>query len=171
MHHRPAGRARTSPARRSSRSPAVGRALLVLALALVAAAGAALTGQSAQNSSSSPGVVDAAAHRGAQGLGTAYAHAAPSAARDGAGGANAPAPHGNGRHGDHQREQPQQQQAATETNPNCSLVVPAAPTTAAGLATPYQLVATDPGAGACHETNTDQSAFVEAAVFDPAAHA
>jgi hypothetical protein len=36
------------------------------------------------------------------------------------------------------------------------------------LATPYRFVATNPGAGACHEANPDQSAFVEAAIFDPA---
>jgi hypothetical protein len=60
--------------------------------------------------------------------------------------------------------------AAPAANGNCSLIVPAAPTTAAGLATPYRLTATDPRQGACHETNPDQSAFVEAAVFDPAAH-
>ena len=53
-------------------------------------------------------------------------------------------------------------------NPNCTLIVPPAPLSAAGLATPYRLIATDPGAGACHEANTDQSAFVEAAILDPA---
>src|SRR3977135_987910 len=53
-------------------------------------------------------------------------------------------------------------------NPNCSLIVPANPLSAQGLATPYQLVATDPTAGDCHETNTSQSAFVQAAVLDPA---
>lgn len=51
-------------------------------------------------------------------------------------------------------------------NPNCTLEVPAAPLTAAGLATPYKLVATDPGKGACHEANPDQAAFVEAAILD-----
>jgi hypothetical protein len=53
-------------------------------------------------------------------------------------------------------------------NPNCTLIVPANPLTAAGLATPYQLVATDPGQGPCNESNTAQSAFVQAGVFDPA---
>jgi hypothetical protein len=53
-------------------------------------------------------------------------------------------------------------------NPNCTLIVPANPLTAAGLATPYQLVATDPGQGPCNEANTAQSAFVQAAIFDPA---
>ncbi|HEY1271352.1 MAG TPA: hypothetical protein VGF08_05185 [Terriglobales bacterium] len=58
--------------------------------------------------------------------------------------------------------------AAQDANPNCSLIVPAAPLTAQGLATPYQLVATDTAQGECHETNTDQSAFVQAAILDPA---
>jgi hypothetical protein len=39
---------------------------------------------------------------------------------------------------------------------------------AQGLATPFQLVATDPNGGPCNEANGAQSAFVEAAVFDPA---
>ena len=57
---------------------------------------------------------------------------------------------------------------AQTTNLNCTIIVPDAPLTAAGLATPYQLVATDPTAGPCDESNTDQSAFVQAAVLDPA---
>lgn len=52
-------------------------------------------------------------------------------------------------------------------NPNCTIIVPDAPLTAAGLATPYQLTATDPSAGECHEANTNSSAFVQAAIFDP----
>lgn len=59
-------------------------------------------------------------------------------------------------------------QAAEAVNMNCSLVVPAMPLTAQGLSTPYQLVATDPNQGACHEANTMQAAFVQAAVIDPA---
>jgi hypothetical protein len=51
------------------------------------------------------------------------------------------------------------------------LIVPRDPTGGAGLVTPYQLVATDRAAGPCHEANADQSAFVEAAVFDPTTHA
>ena len=58
--------------------------------------------------------------------------------------------------------------AQSTSNPNCTIIVPDAPLTAAGLATPYQLVATDPTAGPCDESNTDQSAFVQAAVLDPA---
>jgi hypothetical protein len=53
-------------------------------------------------------------------------------------------------------------------NADCTLIVPDAPLTARGLATPYQLVATDPAKGACHQVNADQSAFVQAAIFDPA---
>jgi hypothetical protein len=53
-------------------------------------------------------------------------------------------------------------------NPNCTLIVPPDPFSAKGLATPYQLTATDPGQGACSEANTVQSAFVQAAIFDPA---
>ena len=53
-------------------------------------------------------------------------------------------------------------------NPDCTLIVPKNPLSAAGLATPYQLVATDAGMGVCHEGNTLQSAFVQAAIFDPA---
>jgi hypothetical protein len=55
-----------------------------------------------------------------------------------------------------------------QSNLNCSLTVPNNPLSAEGLATPYQLVATDPTAGDCHETNSDQSAFVQAAILDPA---
>lgn len=53
-------------------------------------------------------------------------------------------------------------------NPNCTLIVPANPLTAQGLATPYQLVATDPKQGACHQANADQQAFVQAVILDPA---
>src|SRR6266550_5978782 len=55
-----------------------------------------------------------------------------------------------------------------DPNPNCSLMIPADPLTAKGLATPYQLVATDRRQGACHEANSAQAAFVEAAVVNPA---
>ncbi|MFI9386385.1 hypothetical protein [Kutzneria sp. NPDC052558] len=50
-------------------------------------------------------------------------------------------------------------------NPDCVLQVPANPLSAKGLATPYQLSATK---GHCHETNADQSAFVQATILDPA---
>ena len=53
-------------------------------------------------------------------------------------------------------------------NPNCTIIVPMNALSAEGLSTPYQLVATDPTAGDCHEANVDQSAFVQAAILDPA---
>lgn len=55
-----------------------------------------------------------------------------------------------------------------DVNPNCTLIVPANPLSAQGLATPYQLTATDPGAGPCNEANGGQTAFVQGAVLDPA---
>ena len=59
-------------------------------------------------------------------------------------------------------------QTDTAPNPNCTLIVPVNPVSPEGLATPYQLVATDSTAGDCHEANKNQSAFVQAAVLDPA---
>ena len=73
-------------------------------------------------------------------------------------------------HGDHRRAEQAAAAATTEKNANCSLQVPADPLSAQGLATPYQLVATDRGAGACHEADSDQSAFVEAAIYDSTEH-
>ena len=57
--------------------------------------------------------------------------------------------------------------AAAAVNGDCSLIVPAQPLTAQGLATPYQMVATNPANGPCNEANADQAAFVQAAVIDP----
>ena len=57
---------------------------------------------------------------------------------------------------------------AAAVNMDCSLIVPANPLTAQGLATPYQLVATNANNGACNEANKLQAAFVQGAVFDPA---
>jgi hypothetical protein len=54
---------------------------------------------------------------------------------------------------------------AANVNPACTLVVPANPLSAAGLATPYQLTATNKANGACNEANVGQSAFVEAAIL------
>lgn len=53
-------------------------------------------------------------------------------------------------------------------NADCTLLVPADPLSPAGLATPYQLVATDPAQGECHQVNPDQAAFVQAVILDPA---
>jgi len=59
-------------------------------------------------------------------------------------------------------------QTNSAPNPNCTIIVPGNALSAEGLATPYQLVATDPNAGDCHEANVNQSAFVQAAILDPA---
>jgi hypothetical protein len=58
--------------------------------------------------------------------------------------------------------------AAAVPNPNCSLLVPDQPLTAQGLATPYQLSATNPANGPCNEANANQSAFVQGAILNPA---
>ena len=58
--------------------------------------------------------------------------------------------------------------AAGALNMNCTLIVPLNPLSATGLATPYQLTATDPNNGPCHEANKMQAAFVQTAVIDPA---
>jgi hypothetical protein len=57
---------------------------------------------------------------------------------------------------------------AAAPNPDCTLIVPNHVLSAQGLATPFQLVATDPNGGPCNEANGAQGAFVEAAVFNPA---
>jgi hypothetical protein len=57
-------------------------------------------------------------------------------------------------------------QAAAGPALNCALIVPEDPLSARGLATPWDLTAD--GAGPCHESDTNQSAFVEAAIIDPA---
>ncbi len=61
-----------------------------------------------------------------------------------------------------------QSQAATATNASCTLIIPANPLSAQGLATPYQLAATNPADGPCNEANVNQSAFVQADILDPA---
>jgi hypothetical protein len=57
---------------------------------------------------------------------------------------------------------------AAAPNANCTLIVPANPLSAQGLATPYQLTATDPAAGPCNEANSAQTAFVQGAIINPA---
>jgi hypothetical protein len=69
------------------------------------------------------------------------------------------------RHDDRQQQDNDQNDPP---NPNCTLIVPPAPLTAAGLGTPYRLKATDRDGGRCHEANPDQSAFVEATILNPA---
>jgi hypothetical protein len=59
--------------------------------------------------------------------------------------------------------------AAATPNPNCTLIVPTNPLSAQGLATPYQLFAPDAAAnGPCNEANANQSAFVQATIYNPA---
>ena len=57
---------------------------------------------------------------------------------------------------------------AAAVNGDCTLIVPVRPLSAKGLATPYQLVATNPANGPCNEANKGQAAFVQGAVIDPA---
>jgi hypothetical protein len=57
---------------------------------------------------------------------------------------------------------------AADANPDCTLIVPSNPLSAQGLATPFQLTATNPNNGPCKESNAAQSAFVQGAIFDPA---
>jgi hypothetical protein len=57
--------------------------------------------------------------------------------------------------------------AAQSVNGDCTLIVPTHPLTAQGLATPYQLVATNPENGPCNESNPNQAVFVQGAVIDP----
>ena len=57
---------------------------------------------------------------------------------------------------------------AAAVNGDCTLIVPSQPLSAQGLATPYQLVATDPANGPCNESNKVQAAFVQGAVINPA---
>ena len=53
-------------------------------------------------------------------------------------------------------------------NMDCTLIVPPNPLSAQGLATPYQLQATNTNNGQCNEKNPNQSVFVQAAILDPA---
>ncbi len=55
---------------------------------------------------------------------------------------------------------------AAALNMDCTLIVPQHPLSAKGLATPYQLVATDPNNGPCNEANPNQAAFVQGAVIN-----
>ncbi|WP_343885113.1 hypothetical protein [Actinoallomurus spadix] len=57
---------------------------------------------------------------------------------------------------------------AADPNTNCTLIVPADPLSARGLATPYRLTATNAAMGPCNEANVNQSAFVQATIIDPA---
>ncbi|MBA2287509.1 MAG: hypothetical protein H0W02_18705 [Ktedonobacteraceae bacterium] len=63
---------------------------------------------------------------------------------------------------------PRLRSQAANVNGDCTLIVPDQPLTVHGLATPYQLMATDPAKGPCNEATAGQAAFVQAAVIDPA---
>ena len=56
---------------------------------------------------------------------------------------------------------------APAANMNCTLIVPANPLSAQGLATPYQLIATNAADGPCNEANANQTAFVQGAIINP----
>ncbi len=66
--------------------------------------------------------------------------------------------------GQGQQQQQQQQQQVV----SCTLVVPANPLTAQGLATPYLLAGAGGNKQQCHESNAMQAAFVQAAILVPA---
>jgi len=56
---------------------------------------------------------------------------------------------------------------AATPNMDCAILVPSNPLSAQGLATPYQLTATNPANGPCNESNANQSAFVQGVIYDP----
>lgn len=58
--------------------------------------------------------------------------------------------------------------ASAQPNMDCTLIVPRQPLTAQGLATPYQLTATNAANGPCNESNPNQAVFIQGAVIDPA---
>ena len=61
--------------------------------------------------------------------------------------------------------------AAAPANMDCELVVPAAPLTAAGLASPYLLTGPggqSPAASGCQQSNPNLQAFVQATILNPA---
>src|SRR5258708_28257244 len=57
---------------------------------------------------------------------------------------------------------------AAAVNGDCTLLVPPKPLSAQGVATPDQLVATNPEDGACNESNKAQAPFSQRAVIKPA---
>jgi hypothetical protein len=71
----------------------------------------------------------------------------------------------------HLNTQGQQTKQPPAVSMDCTLIVPASPLSAQGLATPYQLTATNPTNGPCHESNKAQAAFVQGAIIDPASGA
>ncbi len=65
-------------------------------------------------------------------------------------------------------QQYQASHAAAGVNMSCTLVIPANPLSATGLATPYQLATANAANGPCNEANPNQSAFVMADILNPA---
>jgi hypothetical protein len=60
---------------------------------------------------------------------------------------------------------------AAKASMDCTLIVPASPLSAGGLATPYQLTGPDgqdPASSGCTESNPNLQAFVQATILDPA---
>jgi hypothetical protein len=51
-------------------------------------------------------------------------------------------------------------------NPNCKILVPPSPLSAAGLATPYQLSALNASLGPCNMNNPAQTSFVQGVIFN-----
>ncbi len=75
-----------------------------------------------------------------------------------------------GRHGGPDRHGPNPSRSRSTpaaAGGDCTLVVPANPLSATGLATPYRLVAGQDGQPACHEGNPGEAAYVQATVVDP----
>jgi hypothetical protein len=157
MHHRPSGPlSAVVSAALSGIAPLLARrrrTLLLMAVGLMLASGSLLvvTRGTPPAAPTSGLALDAAAQQVVQQATGARADGAP---RRGT--------------GDHRRAE--KAAAAAPANAACSLQVPAQPTSVAGLTTPYRLVATDRAQGPCHEADADQSAFVEAAVYDPGRH-
>src|SRR4051794_1435997 len=178
MHHRPPRAPRASKAAaptRSAQRPDPRRALVVFTVVLAVATGAVLLGRLPTHTDPGTLTQDAAEQRSlpaggthpGSAVGQAATTAAPAGGTPQAAGTDGRGGQG-GHRGDHRRQAGQQNAAGA--NPNCTLVVPGNPTGAAGLTTPYQPAAPDAGRGPCHEANADQAAFVEAAIYDPAAH-
>lgn len=186
MHHRPPGSVRSALVSALSRlhggSRLLFRGLVLLTVgALVGTVAAVLTHGSAPSDRGAT-LTRGAAYRvratpGGQAADSAGRPAGDQAAHSRAARPTATEQVGSGRrhdaarhveHASAERRGDRQQPDTQVANPNCTLVVPDRPTSATGLTTPYQLVSSDRGAGACHETNPGQSAFVEAAILDPA---
>jgi len=56
--------------------------------------------------------------------------------------------------------------AYSQINMECALLLPAQPTSAAGLAIPYQLLALNAANGPCNQVNVNQAGFVQGVIYD-----